>query len=1089
MSIPVFVEFMAGTAGLDAGLGSMMAKMQGVKAESEASMAGVGKLGMAMSAGVVAAAGVLAVESVKMAGDFQASVTKLGTTAGEAQGSLKMVGDGMLDMAGQVGISAQDLAKGMYTVESSGQHGAQALDTLKASAEGAKQEQADLGHVTDAVSTIMHDYGPSVGDAATVTSKLVAAVSHGKTTFDELTGAMHSVTPLAAAAGISLADVTGSLSAMTASGMSADQASQNLGHAIQSLSVPTQPMIKEMSALGLNAVDLSHNLGKTGVAGTLQEVAQAIMTKMGPAGTVLLSNFNESKLAVTAASNAFGSLPPAAQKVAEAIDKGTMSFKEFRKTGGGLDVEQKAQLGQWNTLHDKAIGFSQALRSGANQNQNFTEAMKRATGTTDGMNVALQLTGEHTDAVNASIKDIAGSTKQMDGNIKGWSEVQGNFNQQMDELHATLGALVTKLGIELLPTVTKVAEGFKTGITWVTEHKAAMIALAAVIGGALIVALAALSVALWTIATNPVTLIIAGIIAAVVLLSVGIYELWTHWHQIWGWITGVATSVWHYLVSCWESMKNDTLAVWHAVTSYISGAWNDMTHAVMTGVHAVGDTVVGGWNDVKNFTVRIWNDVLSYLAGRWSSMTNTVTGAWNKVKSSTLSAWNAVTAYLAGAWNDMTHAVMTGVTAVVGPVVGAWHWVENITSTVWNGIKAFFEKWWPLLLVVFAPPIALLIGIWNHFHEQITAVVVGVWNGVKTFLSNTWNWIKDTAQTAWNLLRDYIITPVTEFSQWVGDKIGALAGWLLGKWNEIKDTAQTAWNLLRDYIITPVTEFSQWVGDKIGALAGWLETKWLQIKATAELSWRIIHDTVLAIVDSTVGWLMDKWSAATGWLSGKWNEIVGIARGVWTAAYNDVVGIWNEIVGAVENAAGRVLGAITGQFVNVRQAIWAPIRAGMDDIVGMFGTAEQIGNNLIMGMIRGVKGAAGQMVNAVKGVANSALDGAKSLLGISSPSKVFADEIGVHIPAGIAQGILANSGVLSTALASVTGPITGPQFSAGGGPGATFGATMPGGGQQPIIVNITGTYYGFGGASQAAADIRDELLKLQQRTPLGFRAS
>ncbi len=274
----------------------------------------------------------------------------------------------------------------------------------------------DLGHVTDAVSTIMHDYGPSVGDAATVTSKLVTAVSHGKTTFDELTGAMHSVTPLAAAAGISLADVTGSLSAMTASGMSADQASQNLGHAIQSLSVPTQPMIKEMSALGLNAVDLSHNLGKTGVAGTLQEVAQAIMTKMGPAGTVLLSNFNESKLAVTAASNAFGSLPPAAQKVAEAIDKGTLSFKDFRKTGGGLDVEQKAQLGQWNTLHDKAIGFSQALRSGANQNQNFTEAMKRATGTTDGMNVALQLTGEHTDAVNASIKDIAGSTKQADGN-------------------------------------------------------------------------------------------------------------------------------------------------------------------------------------------------------------------------------------------------------------------------------------------------------------------------------------------------------------------------------------------------------------------------------------------------------------------------------------------------------------------------------------------------------------------------------------------------------------------------------------------------------------------------------------------------
>jgi len=1012
MSIPVFVEFMAGTAGLDAGLGSMMAKMAGVKAESEASMAGVGKLGMAMSAGVVAGAGVVAVEAVKMAGDFQASVTKLGTTAGEAQGDLKRVGDGMLDMAGQVGISAQDLAKGMYVVESSGQHGAQALDTLKASAEGAKQEQADLGHVTDAVSTIMHDYGPSVGDAATVTSKLITAVSHGKTNFDEFTGALHSVTPLAAAAGINLADVTGSLSAMTASGMSADQASQNLGHTIQSLSVPTQPMIKEMSALGLNAVDLSHNLGKTGVAGTLQEVAQAIMTKMGPAGTVLLSNFNESKLAVDAASNAFGSLPPAAQKVAESIDKGTMSFAEFRKTGGGLDVEQKAQLGQWNTLHDKAVGFSQALRSGANQNQDFTEAMKRATGTTDGMNTALQLTGEHTDTVNASIKDIAGSTKQADGNIKGWSEVQGNFNQKMDELHATLGALVTKLGIELLPTVTKVVEGFKTGVTWVTEHKSAMIALAAVIGGALIMALAALSVALWDIATNPVTLIIAAIIAAVVLLSAGIYELWTHWHQIWDWITGQVTAANQQILGAWNDVKNWTVSIWHAVTGYLVGAWNDMTHAVMTGVHAVVDPVVGAWHDVQNWTV---------------------------------SAWNAVTKYLSDAWNDMTHAVMTGVKAVTDPLVAAWHWVEDITSTVWNGIKGFFEKWWPLLLVVFATPIALLIGAWNHFHQQITDTVNMVWNWVKGFLSDTWNWIKDTAQAAWNLLHDYVVQPVESAANWVNDKVHQLANWLVGVWNDIVGAARAAWSWVKDAVIAPIAE--------------------------------------------AAAWLYGKWSEIASYLRGKFDEIVNFARNTWNTARNDVVGIWNDIVNAVSNAVGRMLNAITSVFASVREAIWQPIRAGMDDIVGMFGTAEQIGNNLIMGMIRGVKGAAGQMVNAVKGVANSALDGAKSLLGISSPSKVLADEIGVHIPAGIAQGILANSGVLSSALASVTGPITGPQFSADGGPGATFGATMPGGGQQPIIVTITGNYYGFGGASQAASDIRDELLKLQQRTPLGFRAS
>ncbi len=1018
MSVPVFVEFMAGTAGLDAGLGSMMAKMQGVKAESEASMAGVGKLGTALSVGVVAAVGAVAFEGVKMAGDFQQSMTKLATTAGESQDNLKMVGDGILNMAGQVGFSAQDLAKAMYTVESAGFHGADALNVMKMAGEGASEEQANLGHVTDAVTTALHDYHMPASEAANVTSQLITAVSHGKTTFDELTGAMHSVTPIAAAAHLSLADVSGVLASMTASGMSADQAGQNLGHTIQRFSGGglTQPMIKELAAVGITAQDLVNNLGdepgKTGLAATLQQVSTAILTKMGPSGTVLLDTMNQSTQAGHDAGRMFEALPPAAQKVAKAIGDNTLAYKDFRKTGAGLDVEQRTQVSQWAALHDKAVGFSQAIKSGSIDSQNYVTALAKATGGQEALSVMLQTTGENAAGTNAAIKDIAGSSAQADGNIKGWDEVQRNFNKAMTDLHNTIGSLVTKLGIELLPTVTKVAEGFKTGITWVTEHKAAMIALAAVIGGALIVALAALSVALWTIATNPVTLTIEAIIAAVVLLSAGIYELWTHWHQIWGWITGQVTAANQQILGAWNDVKNWTVSIWHAVTAYLVGAWNDMTHAVMTGVHAVVDPVVGAWHDVQNWTV---------------------------------SAWSAMTGYLVGAWNDMTHATATGWHAVVDPVVGAWHWVEDITSTVWNGITAFFQKWWPLLLVIFAPPIALLLGIWNHFHEQITAVVVGVWNGVKSFLSDTWNWITGTAQSAWNLLRDYIVNPITEAARWVDDKIGALVGWL--------------------------------------------ETKWSQIKATAELSWRIIHDTIMAIVDSTVGWLMDKWSAATGWLSGKWNEIVGIARGVWTAAYNDVVGVWNDIVGAVANAVGRVLGAITGEFVNVRQAIWSPIRAGMDDIVGMFGTAEQIGNNLIMGMIRGVKGAAGQMVNAVKGVASSALDGAKGLLGISSPSKVFADEIGVHIPAGIAQGILANSGVLSSALASVTGPITGPQFSAGGGPGATFGATMAGGGQQPIIVNITGNYYGFGGASQAASDIRDELLKLQQRTPLGFRAS
>ena len=46
--------------------------------------------------------------------------------------------------------------------------------------EGAKAENADLSTVTDALTTIMHDYGDSTSQAYSVTNQMIAAVSAGK---------------------------------------------------------------------------------------------------------------------------------------------------------------------------------------------------------------------------------------------------------------------------------------------------------------------------------------------------------------------------------------------------------------------------------------------------------------------------------------------------------------------------------------------------------------------------------------------------------------------------------------------------------------------------------------------------------------------------------------------------------------------------------------------------------------------------------------------------------------------------------------------------------------------------------------------
>jgi tape measure domain-containing protein len=75
-----------------------------------------------------------------------------------------------------------------------------------------------------------------------------------------------------------------------------------------------------------------------------------------------------------------------------------------------------------------------------------------------------------------------------------------------------------------------------------------------------------------------------------------------------------------------------------------------------------------------------------------------------------------------------------------------------------------------------------------------------------------------------------------------------------------------------------------------------------------------------------------------------------------------------------------------------------------------------IGRNMILGLIDGVKATIGRAIETVKRAMGDIVDGAKAALGISSPSLVFAKQVGVQIPAGIDQGVQAGIPDLTAAI-------------------------------------------------------------------------
>lgn len=224
-------------------------------------------------------------ESVKMASAFQKSTTQLVTSAGESVTKINMVRSGLLSMAGQVGVSANDLAKALYYVDAAGYHAADGLVVLRAAAQGAAAEGADTTTVAKALTDVLVDYHMKASSAADVTSKMVVAISHGKTNLQDFSGAFASIVPAASAAGISFNDIGAALAQMTNHGFTASRASANLAQALRSLLVPTNPMKKAFTEFGVSTTVLRDKLqGPNGLTDAMQYLSTAAL-KAGNEGT------------------------------------------------------------------------------------------------------------------------------------------------------------------------------------------------------------------------------------------------------------------------------------------------------------------------------------------------------------------------------------------------------------------------------------------------------------------------------------------------------------------------------------------------------------------------------------------------------------------------------------------------------------------------------------------------------------------------------------------------------------------------------------------------------------------------------------
>ena len=156
----------------------------------------------------------------------------------------------------------------------------------------------------------------------------------------------------------------------------------------------------------------------------------------------------------------------------------------------------------------------------------------------------------------------------------------------------------------------------------------------------------------------------------------------------------------------------------------------------------------------------------------------------------------------------------------------------------------------------------------------------------------------------------------------------------------------------------------------------------------------LIGEVFAEIVTDLVEWGQQMVSNASTAASNMLSKVSGIIQElpgkIWTHLVNTV----NKVVAWGQQMAQKGAAAATQLFNSI-----------VNGLSSLPSKMAEIGSNIVSGIWNGISSGWNWLTNKVSNLANSLLDAAKDALGINSPSKEFADEVGRWIMPGVGKGL------------------------------------------------------------------------------------
>jgi phage-related protein len=392
-------------------------------------------------------------------------------------------------------------------------------------------------------------------------------------------------------------------------------------------------------------------------------------------------------------------------------------------------------------------------------------------------------------------------------------------------------------------------------------------------------------------------------------------------------------------------------------------------------------------------TVAKVGDTISTATKSVTDISNTITNTFKPAAAAGGAAFSVLSSVIAGVMGTVRSIIDSHGSMIVSTVTNTFNTIKTVVSAVIGAV-----------VQVVGAGVGLLVQFWTQNGANILRTVITTWSQIQGIINDVLRIVAALVVA--------VLGQVTAFINSHGQQIVAVLG---GAWSQIADIVRVAIQIIQQVVIpglAAIVAFVMTHGQQIQTILGgvWQMVASL-IQGALGFIQGIIHAVLAAIQGDWAGaWASLQYACASavqgviGIVSGFLNVIAGFFGTSLNELANLWAGNWAKLGAFVQDAMTGIHNILTGNFTNLTAAFTGWIGTISSLMGGLPGQMIQVGADLVNGIRAGIEGQWNNFLGWIRDKVNMIPEPVRQALGISSPSKVFAD-IGKQILEGLIQGI------------------------------------------------------------------------------------